>query len=97
MPAYEALFLVRPDLKEEEQNTLIQNMENLLKENKATIEVSQVYGKRQLAYEIKKFKEGLYYLMQFTSPGEVCAKLKYACNVNENVLRLLLTKRDIKR
>ena len=57
LPAYEALFIFKPDLKEEETNTLIQNLENLLKENKASIDVSQVYGKRQLTYEIKKFKD----------------------------------------
>ena len=97
MPAYEALFILKPDLKEEEQKSLIESLENLLKDNKASIEASEVYGKRQLAYEIKKVKEGLYYLIQFTSGGAVCAKLKHACNVNENVVRLLVTKRDIKR
>lgn len=96
MPAYEALFIFKPDLKEEEQKTLIESLEKLLKDNKANIETSQVYGKRQFAYEINKLKEGLYYLIQFTSGGAVCAILKHACNINENVIRLLVTKRDIK-
>ena len=97
MQHYEAMFIFRPELKEEEQKALVGELENILKENQSEIESSQVFGKRALAYEINKHKEGLYYLINFSSSvGAVVAKLKDACNVNENILRTLITKRRAK-
>jgi single-strand DNA-binding protein len=94
MPSYEAMFILRADLKEEEQKGVISQLEDILKTNQAKIENSQVFGKRQLAYEIKKYKEGLYHLMNFSvDSGAVIAKLKHACNINENVLRALIVKK----
>lgn len=94
MPAYEAMFIFKPGLKEEEQKALAAEMENVLKTNEAKIESSQVFGKRHLAYEIKKQKEGLYYLITFsTVRPEVISKLKQACKVNENILRALIVRK----
>lgn len=97
MQHYEAMFIFRPDLKEEEQKVLVGELENILKESQSEIESSEVFGKRALAYEINKHKEGLYYLINFSSAaGAVVAKLKGACNINENVLRALVVKRRAK-
>ncbi|MBL7084816.1 MAG: 30S ribosomal protein S6 [Candidatus Omnitrophica bacterium] len=97
MAAYEAMFIFKPDLKEEEQKALVDDLENILKENQSEIVNSQVFGRRQLAYEINKHKEGLYYLMDFsTQAGAVVSKLKRACNINENVLRTLIVKKNSK-
>lgn len=97
MPAYEAMFIFRPGLREEEEKTLVGQLENILKESQAEIESSKVFGRRQLAYEINKHKEGLYYLINFSTPsGEVVPRLKKACVINENVLRTLVIKRGQK-
>ncbi len=97
MPAYEAMFIFRPGLKEEEEKTLVGQLENILKESQAEIESSKVFGRRQLAYEINKHKEGLYYLINFSAPaGEVISRLKKACGMNENVLRILVIKCSLK-
>ncbi|MBN3038290.1 MAG: 30S ribosomal protein S6 [Candidatus Omnitrophica bacterium] len=97
MPAYEVMFIFKPELSEEQQQKLVGELENILKENKVNIENSQPYGKRRLAYEIKKSREGLYYLMNFSaSDGSVCKKLNHACNINENILRVLMIKKEAK-
>lgn len=94
MTSYEAMFIFKPDLKEEEQKALTGELENILKENQTKIESSQVFGRRYLAYEINKYKEGLYYLINFSTQDQpVIAKLKQACNINENVLRTLVIKK----
>ena len=94
MPSYEAIFIFKPDLKEEEQKTLVGELENILKGNQAEIENKQVFGKRYLAYEINKYKEGLYYLINFsTQMGAVVSKLRHLCKINENVLRVSILKR----
>ena len=94
MQAYEAMFIFRPDLEEERQKKLIGELENVLKQNQATIENSNIFGRRSLAYELNKCKEGFYYLMNFSAAGEaVIPNLKRACKINEDVLRLLVIKR----
>lgn len=91
MPAYEAMLILKPSLKEEEQKAILDQMENVLRDNQAKIEASQTFGRRVLAYDIKKCKEGLYYLINFSSPtGQVVAELKRVSSLNENVLRVLL-------
>jgi len=97
VPAYEAMFIFRPGLGEEEQKARVSELENILKENQATLQSSQVFGKRRLAYEINKYKEGLYYLINFSaSSGTVVSRLKAACNISENVLRVLVVKKEAK-
>jgi small subunit ribosomal protein S6 len=92
--AYEAMFIFRPGLKEEEQKALIEGLEKILTENQAKKENSQALGKRYLAYEINKNKEGVYYLLNFSSPtGTVVSKLNHSCKLNENVLRTLIIKK----
>lgn len=94
MPAYEAMFIFRPGLKDEDQKKLVETLENILKEDQAEIENSRVFGRRKLAYEIDKCKEGLYYLINFSHPtGSVVSRLKMNCNINEDVLRALIVKR----
>ena len=97
MSAYEAMFIFRPDLKEEEQKALVAEIENIIKQNQAQIENSQVFGRRQLAYEINKYQEGLYYLINFsTQASAVVAMLKKACGINEKVLRTLVIRKKAK-
>lgn len=97
MPAYEAMFIFRPGLGEEEQKARVSEVENILKENQATLQSSQVFGKRRLAYEVNKYKEGLYYLINFSaSSGAVVSRLQAACNISENVLRVLVVKKEAK-
>lgn len=97
MQSYEAMFIFSPELKEEDQKVLLTELENTLKESKSQIEDSQSMGRRALAYEINKQKEGLYHLMHFSSSEQmVVSKLHYACKINDKVIRLLVTKRNQK-
>ncbi|UCB57296.1 MAG: 30S ribosomal protein S6 [Candidatus Omnitrophota bacterium] len=97
MSAYEAMFIFQPGLGEQEQKTQVAGIENILKENQAKLLNSQVFGRRQLAYVLNKHKEGLYHLMDFSaSSGAVVTKLKKACGINENILRVLIVKKEAK-
>ena len=98
MRSYEAMFIFKANLKEEEQKVLISELENILKKNQTEIENMQLFGRRHLAYEINKNKEGLYYLMNFSGQDpSVVSKLKQFCNINENVLRTLIIKKKPKK
>jgi len=92
------MFIFKPGLKEEEQKALIAELESILKQDQGEMQSSQVFGKRRLAYEINKCKEGLYYLINFSAQaGAVVSRLKVACNINEKVLRVLIIKKKQKK
>ncbi|MFC1698802.1 30S ribosomal protein S6 [Candidatus Omnitrophota bacterium] len=96
MQSYEAMFIFNPSLSEPDQKLLAESLEKVLKDNQAEVKASQVFGRRQLAYEIKKCKEGLYYLINFLAPtGDAVTKLKQACQIDENVLRVLVLNKQL--
>ena len=97
MKSYEAMFIFRSGLNEEEKKSLIKELQDLLKENQAEIRGSQDFGRRHLAYEIDKCQEGHFYLINFSAQASsVASKLKQACNVHGNVLRILIVKKKLK-
>ncbi|MFH1857392.1 MAG: 30S ribosomal protein S6 [Candidatus Omnitrophota bacterium] len=92
MGLYEGLFIVRPDLNEESQKTLYAQIEEPITKNGGTIETAQEWGRRALAYPIRKKREGLYYLVRFqVNPGMV-TNLRKHYSLNESILRTLITR-----
>ena len=64
---YEIMYIVRPNVEESELKGIVKNFEEVLTKNGAKIESSKEMGQRELAYEIKKFKRGYYYLYEISS------------------------------
>ena len=97
MHKYEAMFIVKPDLSEEEKNNLFNQITEFVAKNKGKVESSAVWAeKRRLAFAIKRNSEGIFYLMNFSSAPEAVAKLRSGYNLNENILRVLITRIDEK-
>ena len=63
MRKYEIMFIARPTLSEEEKKNVIAKFSKILTDNNATITNEKDMGQRELAYEIKKFKSGFYYVI----------------------------------
>ena len=93
MNSYEGLFIMKPDLKEAEAAGALKAVTDILSKNKADIKKEDNWGKREFAYRIKKFKEGLYHKIDFDSPPQAISKLKEACALNADILRVMITKR----
>ena len=68
MAIYETMFILKPELENEIEEELVNNLQAVLKKLGGEIDKTDDWGKRKLAYEIDKFNEGHYYLMQFTDP-----------------------------
>jgi small subunit ribosomal protein S6 len=89
------MFVLAPDLKEDQRATakgkIIEDLTGL----GAEIEKEEDWGKRDLAFEVKDFHQGFYHLVQFKAMPEMPKKLKRLLKVNEKVIRYLLTKREI--
>ncbi len=90
---YEALFIIKADLNEEDTNKVISAIGEIINKEGGKIEDSQIWGKRPLAYEINKQKTGTYALFHFNLEPTAISKIKRLYRLNESILRtLILTK-----
>jgi small subunit ribosomal protein S6 len=91
---YETMYILRPDMNDEAVDSTIGKYQALLKEQGATILETQHRGKRRLAYEIDRHREGIYVQMNYTGPGMVVAPLERAMRLSEEVIRYLTVKQE---
>lgn len=91
---YETMYILRPDLGDEQVEQAISKYENLLREQGADNIQIQNRGKRRLAYEIKKHRDGIYIQMNYTGSGKIIAVLERAMRLSEEVIRYLTIKQE---
>lgn len=88
---YETMYILRPDLNEEQVNLAIAKYRNFLIEAgvaETEIEV-KLMGRRRLAYEINRFRDGIYVLMNYSAPGTHVAPMQRSMRLSEEVIRYL--------
>ena len=71
---YEVLYVLNPNLTEEETQAIVEKFKTLIEQN-GTVDEMEEWGKRKLAYEINYLTEGYYVLVKFTSGPELPAEL----------------------
>lgn len=86
---YETMYILRPDLSEEAVGQAIEKYQTVLRDNGAEIEETQHRGKRRLAYEIKKHREGIYIQMNYRAAGNCVALMERAMRLGDEVIRYL--------
>lgn len=92
MRKYEAMFILKPDLKEDEINVMAKHITEPIVKNQGTISISEVWSpKRRLCFPIKKYKDGIYYRVNFSIEPKAIEILKQNYRLNENILRLLIS------
>ena len=90
---YEIMYIVRPNVEESELKGIVKNFEEVLTKNGAKIESSKEMGQRELAYEIKKFKRGYYYLYEISSKDDKAEKeFNRLANLSEDIIRHMIIK-----
>lgn len=94
MRKYEAMFIIKPDLPEEEKKTLLNQISDSVVKNKGEVTQATIWSeRRKLCFPIKKYQEGTYYLMNFSlSSPPAITDIKQAYKLNENILRVLIIK-----
>ncbi len=92
MNKYEIMFIVRPDMEEAEIRKTAESMKKVLTDAKANILEEKSMGQRELAYEIKKFTTGYYYLFVVEANKEAEEEFNRVARINENLLRHLIVK-----
>ena len=89
---YEVLYVLNPNLTEEETQGIVEKFKTLIEQN-GTIDEMEEWGKRKLAYEINYLTEGYYVLVKFTSGPEFPAELDRILGITDGVIRSLVTLR----
>ena len=91
---YETMYILRPDIAEDEVTNHIDNYNKLLKEFGGTILDSQMRGKRRLAYQISKHREGIYVQLSHQGDGQHIFKIEKAMRLGEDVIRYMTVKQE---
>ena len=89
---YEVMYIINPNLSEEETAAVVEKFKALVEQN-GTLEEMEEMGKRKLAYEINDLSEGYYVLIKFTSAPEFPAELDRILGITDGVIRSLITRR----
>ena len=91
---YETMYILRPDIAEVEVTTHIDKYNKLLEEFGGTILDSQMRGKRRLAYQIAKHREGIYVQLSHQGDGQHIFKIEKAMRLSEDVIRYMTVKQE---
>lgn len=92
---HETMYILRPDLPDEQVEEAISKYKTVLQEaGGSNIEI-QHRGKRRLAYEIKRHRDGIYVQMNYKSSGNAVAALERSMRLGEDVIRYLTIKQDV--
>jgi small subunit ribosomal protein S6 len=89
---YEVLYIMRPDIPEEKYKEYVEKYNTLIQENGGEVLNVDIWGKRRLAYEIEKVREGYYILLQMQCDTALPKELERNFKISEEVIRYLITR-----
>ena len=92
--SYEVMFIVRPDVVEEELDKLVAGFEGTVTTGGGTIKSTEKLGRRKLAYTVRKFNDGNYILLTIAADGKVVAELERRLRVTEPVIKFITVRMD---
>jgi len=92
MTKYEIMFVVRPDMEEAEIKKTAEEMKKVLTDAKAKVLDEKAMGQKELAYEIKKFNTGYYFLLTVEASKEAEQEFNRVARINESLLRHIIVK-----
>jgi small subunit ribosomal protein S6 len=91
--SYEVMFIVRPDMVEEDLNKLISTLDSTVTSAGGTAK-TEVWGKRRLAYKVAKFNDGIFVLMMIEGAGALVHEVERRLRVTEQVIKFLSVRTD---
>ena len=94
MRIYEIMFIVRPDVPEEDLDKLIAQFDGIVTSTGGKVQKAEKWGRRRLAYPIRRYHEGIYHLGRFTLGPEQETDLDRQLRLSEQILRHLILKLD---
>ena len=95
MQQYELMVILDPEVDERSVAPSLDKFLNVIRNDGGTIEKIDIWGRRRLAYEIKKQVEGIYAIVTIESEPAAVAELDRQLNLNESVLRTKLMRPEV--
>src|ERR1700678_2929092 len=96
MRVYEELFILKPDTVEEEVDGFVDQIQHVITDGKGTIDKTDKWGVRKLAYRVQKYNEGLYVLIQFSSTPDLVKEVERRMRVADGVIKFITVRIDEK-
>ena len=93
MNRYETVFIINPNVEETGVKALIQKFSDVIN-NAGKVENVEEMGKRKLAYEIKKNKEGYYVVINFEAQPELIKELERIYRITDEVIKFIVVRKD---
>ena len=94
MMKYELALVLSAKIEDEERAAMVEKVQAMITTAGATITNVDEWGKKQLAYEIQKMKEGYYYFIQFDAEPAAPAEIEDNIRIMENIVRFLCVRQD---
>ena len=92
MNKYESIIIVNPNVDEEGLKSLETKFTGLINEN-GKVESVENLGKKKLAYDVKKYKEGTYFVFNFEAKPEFVAELERIYRITDEVIKFIVVKK----
>jgi small subunit ribosomal protein S6 len=92
MRKYEVMYILRTDLEQEAVQAAVEKFQNLITSGGGEITKHEIWGKRRLAYEIQKYRDGIYVLVNFNAAPQLVAELERVLRISDEVIRYLIVK-----
>ena len=93
MNKYELVLIFKPELSEEDRNTVFSRIQQVIDENGKLEEVHD-WGKRKLAYGINYIKEGYYYIVNFDLDPQFVKEIERRCRLFDQIIRYMIVRVD---
>ena len=94
MNKYELALVVSTKIDDDARAAAVDKAKSIIEKAGGTVTNVEEWGKKRLAYDIQKMKEGFYYFIQFESASDVPANLEASVRIMENVIRYLCVKQE---
>jgi len=91
---YEVMFIVRPDMAEEDLDKLIEGLDQTVTTGGGKVRATEKLGRRKLAYTVGKFNDGNYVLLTVDADGVLIAELERRLRVSEPVIKFITVRMD---
>lgn len=93
MRKYEVMYIIHPEVEQENVQALVEKFNGIIS-NGGEVTKTDVIGKRRLAYEINKLRDGYFVLVNFTATTEVVNELDRNMKISDSVIRSMIV-RDV--
>lgn len=92
---YEVTYIIKPDVDEDSKKALVDSYDKVITDNGGSMVKSEDWGKRRFAYEIDKYREGIYHIMTFAAEdAKAVNEFNRLSRIDDKILRSMTVKLD---